>query len=239
MLAFASVPIFSRAFDALTRQAELTVDILDAAAAVVLSVRGHVPTAATMIWLIALGDTIRDLTMQQSQRALEGLLQADVAFGWGHARGSHGKNAGGPDSRRRRSGHTPGRTPVDGVVLREQATVDQKLLTGESTPAQKSAGYLIYAATVLREGTLCVQTAKVDHETAASKMVQLVHEAPIHDTRMQNYAEHFANRLVPWSFVGAGVSSLIQANVNTAASLLIIDYGTGMRMSAPRWCSVR
>lgn len=234
LLALASVPIFSRAFEAMTRKGELNVDVLDAAATAVLTLRGHLPAAATMVWLVALGDTIRDITMQQSQRALEGLLQAEVACGWVIRKG----RTVAVKVQDIRAGEEvvvyPGELiPVDGLVLRGTAIVDQKLLTGESTPVQKRQGDTVYAATVLREGTLYVRTAQVGQETAAAKMVQLVHEAPIHDTRIQNYAERFANRLVPWSFLGAGISFLIQGNANTAASLLIIDYGTGIRVSAP------
>lgn len=234
VLALASVPIFTRAFEALTQEGELNVDVLDAAATAVLSVRGHVPTAATMVWLVALGDTIRDITMQQSQRALEGLLQADVASGWVIRNGQTVEVNVEHILEGEEVVVYPGELiPVDGTVLRGEATVDQKLLTGESTPIQKRAGDVVYASTVLREGKLYVQTEKVGQETAAAKMVQLVHEAPLQDTRVQNYAERFANRLVPWSFVGAGLSYLTQADVNTAASLLIIDYGTGIRVSAP------
>src|SRR5581483_8762998 len=53
------------------------------------------------------------------------------------------------------------------------------------------------------------------------------------ETRVQNYAEEFGDRLVPWSFLGAGASYLATSNLNTAASLLIVDYGTGIRVAAP------
>lgn len=234
ILALASVPIFSRAFDALTRKGELTVDVLDAAATAVLGFRGHLSTATTMVWLVALGDTIRDITLQQSQRALEGLLQADVPCGWVIRDGQTIKVQAEDIQVGEDVVAYPGEViPVDGTVLRGHAMVDQKLLTGESSPIEKCPGDVVYAATVLREGKLYVQTGKVGQDTAAAKMVQLVHEAPLHDTRVQNYAQRFANGLVPWSFLGAGVSYVLQGNVKTASSLLIIDYGTGIRVSAP------
>jgi len=50
---------------------------------------------------------------------------------------------------------------------------------------------------------------------------------------VQNYAEHFADRFVPWSFLAAGASLAVTGNTGTTASLLIVDYGTGIRVAAP------
>ena len=43
----------------------------------------------------------------------------------------------------------------------------------------------------------------------------------------------FADRIVPYSFLGAGGSLLATASVNMAASLLIVDFATGIRVAAP------
>ena len=151
-----------------------------------------------MVWLVALGDTIRDVTMHQSQRALEGLLHSDVASGWVIRNGQTIEVRVEDIKEGEEVVVYPGELiPVDGTVLRGQATVDQKILTGESSPVQKCAGDPVYAETVVRDGTLHVRTGRVGSETAAAKMVALVHDAPIRDTRVQNYAERFANRLVP------------------------------------------
>jgi manganese/zinc-transporting P-type ATPase C len=86
---------------------------------------------------------------------------------------------------------------------------------------------------VVREGKLYLRAAKVGKETLGAKIVELVRNASIRETRMQNYAEQFADRIVPWSFIGATGAFLTMGNVNLAASLLIVDYGTGIRVAAP------
>jgi manganese/zinc-transporting P-type ATPase C len=50
---------------------------------------------------------------------------------------------------------------------------------------------------------------------------------------VQNYAEQFADRVVPWSFFGAGASLVLSRSASVAASLPIVDYGTGIRVAAP------
>jgi heavy metal translocating P-type ATPase len=111
--------------------------------------------------------------------------------------------------------------------------VDQKILSGESLPVEKGAGDQVYAATVVRDGKLYLQAARVGQETLAAKVVQLVRDAPVRETRVQNYAEQFADRMVPWSFLGAGASLMLSRRASVAASLLIVDYGTGIRVAAP------
>jgi heavy metal translocating P-type ATPase len=64
-------------------------------------------------------------------------------------------------------------------------------------------------------------------------VVKLVAEAPAQETRIQNYAERWADDLVPYSFIGAGASGLLGGGLQGAASMLIVDYGTGIRIAAP------
>src|SRR5262249_45034635 len=126
-----------------------------------------------------------------------------------------------------------GNIPVDGTVLSGKATVDQKMLTGESMPVVKEAGDDVFAGTVITEGKPYLRAEKVGSETMASGIVRLLLNSPIGETRTQQYEEIFADRIVPYSFLGAGGSYLVTASVDAAASLLIVDFGTGIRIAAP------
>ena len=52
------------------------------------------------------------------------------------------------------------------------------------------------------------------------------------DTRAQDYAERWANKLVPYSLAGAGLLALL-GNFTAAATLLVIDYAAGFKVAAP------
>ena len=234
LLAGAAVPIFLRAFDSIVQKGKLNVDVLDAVATALLASQGQIRTAGVMVWLVSLGDVIRDLTLQQSHRAIESLFEANIQYAW--------VVRGGKKTRIRVEDVDEGDEvvvypgeliTVDGTVLTGRATVDQKILTGESMPVEKGPGDLVYAATVVRDGKLYVKTSKVGEETMVANVLHLVRHAPVRETRAQNYAEHFADRVVPWSFMAAGGSFLATGQVHGAAALLIIDYGSGIRVSAP------
>jgi Cu2+-exporting ATPase len=234
LLAGAAVPVFRRAYHALTRKSKLNVDVLDASATTVLALQGQFGTAAVMVWLISLGDLLRNFTMQQSIRTIKGLYDGKATYCWVTRDGTKQRI----QVEELRVGdevvvYPGGSIPVDGKVLSGRATVDQKMLTGESLPVEKDEGDEVYAGTVITEGKLYLRAERVGSETMASQIVQFLLNAPIGETRTQQYEELFADRIVPYSFLGAGGSFLATASVDAAASLLIVDFGTGIRIAAP------
>jgi heavy metal translocating P-type ATPase len=234
LLGAAAVPIFARAGRAIAQRGTLNVDVLDAAATTVLAARRQLLTAAAMVWLVSLGDFLRDSTVQQSHRAIEELFDDHRQTAWVMRDGSKRKVR--TDELREGDEvvvYAGGYVPVDGIVVDGYGLVEQKILTGESMPVEKSPGAKVYAGTVVSEGKVYVRATGVGRQTTAAKIVQLVRHAPVRETRIQNYAEAFADRVVPWSFLGAGGALAIGAGAEPAASLLIIDYGTGIRMAAP------
>jgi Cu2+-exporting ATPase len=91
----------------------------------------------------------------------------------------------------------------------------------------------VYAATVLRDGKLYVRTERVGTSTRASRIVQILEGAPLHDTRMANYARRFADRLVLPTLAAAGGIYVVTGNLTRAISLIVFDFATGIRVSAP------
>jgi Cu2+-exporting ATPase len=100
-------------------------------------------------------------------------------------------------------------------------------------PIEKEEGSRVFAATVIHDGKLYIRTSHVGSDTEAAKIVKLVECAPAHETAIQNYAERWANDLVPYSFAGAGLRGMGANGATGAASVLVIDYGTGIRIAAP------
>jgi len=65
-----SRPIGGRAWRVLSRERRLNVDFLDTMAISVSMLHGAFLTAAIIVWLVRLGDWIRDLTAARSKRAV-------------------------------------------------------------------------------------------------------------------------------------------------------------------------
>jgi P-type E1-E2 ATPase len=77
--------------------------------------------------------------------------------------------------------------PVDGEILRGDATIDQKTITGEGLLLSRTTGDMVFAATILREGQLTLRAARIGSETTAGQIARLVDSAPVGDTWMQNH----------------------------------------------------
>ena len=98
----------------------------------------------------------------------------------------------------------------------------------------RGVGEAAFAATVLREGRITIRAESVGGQTAAGQIVSLIDSAPVGDTRMQNHAERLAaDRLVMPTLGIATGATILSGDVNRFLSLVIVDYGTGIRVAAP------
>jgi Cu2+-exporting ATPase len=229
-----AVPIARRAWTVWDRERRLNVDFLDTVAIAASILQGLMVTGSIIVWLIRLGDWIRDLTAAGSKRAIGELLEFQSKMAWLVKDGA----IVAVNARDLMVGDMvviyPGEiVPVDGEVIEGSALIDQKTITGEGLPVLRGKGETAYAATVLREGQITVRALRVGVGTTAGQIAQLVDSAPVGDTRMQNHAERFADRLVVPTLGLAVGTAAVTADFQRFLSLVIVDYGTGIRVAAP------
>ena len=227
-------PIALRAWRVWQREGRLNVDFLDTLAVAASLAQGNPMTGAIVTWLITLGDWIRDLTAAGSRRAIRELLEFQVKTAWVVRDGavvsiSSAELAAGDNV----VVYPGAMIPVDGDVIDGSALIDQKTITGEGLPVVRGRGEPVYAATVVREGQLTILATRVGADTTAGQIVRRVESAPIGDTRMQNHAERLADRLVVPELVLASGAAILSADFDRFLSLVIVDYGTGIRVAAP------
>ena len=234
LIAITALPTFKRGIRALTKEKRVNVDFLDAIAMSLSLATGGLFVSALMGWLARLSDVMRDQTAAGSNRAIGELFD--------YANSTCRVTRGGARLELKASEiqiadivivSTGDRVPVDGIVVEGSADVDQSAITGEGTPSSRHPGAWVYAGSAVLHGKLYVKAERVGEETALAQAVRVVAAASTGDTRMQNYAEKFADRVAAPSLgVALSVYALTQ-NVNRLVSMLIIDYGTGIRVSAP------
>jgi heavy metal translocating P-type ATPase len=227
-------PIAKRAWGVWRREKRLNIDTLDTVAITASIGQGLFITGGLITWLIRLGDWIRDLTARGSKRAIADLMEFQSRSAWLLVDGSVVSVPANQVVAGDLIVVYPGEMiPVDGEVVDGDAMIDQKTITGEGLPVSRGKGESVFAATALREGQLTIRAARVGVDTVAGQIARLVDSAPIGDTRMQNHAERFADRLVvPTLGLAAGTAALT-LDFQRFLSLVIIDYGTGIRVAAP------
>ncbi|PHJ66170.1 ATPase [Nostoc linckia z18] len=233
-IALATLPVFQRAVEGIVKERKLNIDFLDFLAIAITTVQGQFLTPSLMLSLIEIGENIRDRTARSSKLQTLDLLSSLGQFAWVERNGVK-EQIPIQDVQR---GDTvivyPGeQVPVDGTILRGKALLDEQKLTGESMPVLKKKGQPVFASTLMREGRIYILAEWVGNDTRAGQSIKLMQEAPVHDTRMENYAIKIAEKaVVPTLLLGAGVFAATR-NPARVASVLTLDLCTGIRVSIP------
>jgi Cu2+-exporting ATPase len=229
-----TLPIAKRASESLWHDRKINIDCLDLLAVGLSYGQGRLVTPALVITLHELGDSIRDRTARSTETQTADLLDAIGHFAWLIREGKPVQIK----SDLVEVGETvivyPGeQIPVDGEVINGLATVDQQQLTGESMPIVADVGTTVYASTLVRSGQIYIRADRVGKQTRAAASLELLQNAPVHDTRMANYAAQVADRLILPSLVLASVVLAVTQEPARAASILTLDFVTGIRVSMP------
>jgi Cu2+-exporting ATPase len=82
--------------------------------------------------------------------------------------------------------------PADAEVVLGQSSVDEAMLTGESTPVTKHPGDRVAAGTLNQTGTLVLQVTGTGQHTLLAQMVQLVETAQARKAPVQRLADVIA-----------------------------------------------
>lgn len=140
--------------------------------------------------------------------------------------------------------------PVDGVVTiaesfmtPDAAYVDESMITGEPTPAEKTAGSEVLAGTIPSQGKLRMRACHTGEDTALSQIIRMVQEAQGSKAPVQGVVDKAALVFVPviaclaaltfvaW-WVAGGNAALPQAIIS-AVSVLIVACPCAMGLATP------
>ncbi|GAB1544576.1 heavy metal translocating P-type ATPase [Scytonema sp. NUACC21] len=233
-IAITTLPVVQRAWEGITVEKKFNIDFLDFMAIAITTVQGQFLTPALMLGLIEIGENIRDRTARSSAQQTLDLLSSLGQFVWVER---DGEKVQIPIQDVQRGDTVivyPGeQVPVDGTILRGKALLDEQKLTGESMPVLKRKGQTVYASTLVREGQIYILTERMGNDTCAGQSIQLMQQAPVHDTRMENYAAKIAQKAVLPTLLLGGVVFAATRNAARAASVLTLDFATGIRVSVP------
>ena len=125
------------------------------------------------------------------------------------------------------------RLPADGVVVGGNSFVDESTITGESMPAEKSAGREVYAGTVNQSGALQVRVDKLGRDSSFGKIIEAVEQAERSRAPIQKTADRLAGYLVYFALGAALVTFIITRNARSTISVIIVAGACGIAAGTP------
>ena len=235
-------PIFKEAFENLLSR-RMTMELsMTLALAAALAV-GESFTALVIALFVLIAEVLEGLTVGRGRRAIKQLLdllpQTAFVRRDAEAREVRADEIHAGDVVVVKPG---GRVPVDGVVISGDSFVDQAAVTGESMPAEKTPGALVYAGTINQSGALDVRATGIGRDTAFGKIIQAVERAeksraPIQKTadRLAAYLVYFALACAVLTFflTWAARGTIDRDVIRSTISVIIVAGACGIAAGTP------
>ncbi len=234
LVSLSILPLGQRTLETALIDNKLSVDGLDFSASMLMTLNNKLPEAAFMTFLISLGEFIREATARKSSKLTNDLLNLSGSFAWRVT----GKKKIGIPCHEVKPGdivvvYSGDKVPVDGIVVSGEATLDQSKLTGESTLIEVKKESLVYDSSVCVEGKIYIKCISSGQDTKAGQIVDMLKNAPLYETKIQNWATVSADKMVVPIFLMASLTFILTRNIFRLMSMLIFDFSTGIRIAAP------
>lgn len=101
------------------------------------------------------------------------------------------------------------KVPADGVIAAGESSVDEAMLTGESTPVTKKAGERVIGGSINGEGSLTVEVKGTGKDSFLSQVIDLVKQAQESKSKTQDLANMAAMWLTIVAIGGGAITLLV------------------------------
>lgn len=232
-VAICATPVARRALRGLLGR-RLNIDVLDTTAIALLLVTGDLLAAGVSVALIETGERIRQRASGRARRVLRAWMGADAA-------GVRVLRPG-TEPRRPMAEIAPGELvvvyageaiPVDGTVVEGGGLVDTRTWTGEPLPREVRPPTEVLAGSSMVDGRIVIQVSATGEHTRAGRLAAALEDAIAANTKVYERARRIADGFVVPAFAISGLAWLLTGDFARVVSILIIDFGTGIRLALP------
>ena len=212
----------------------LEVSVLDATAITVSLLRREQKTAASVMFMLSVGEMLEEWTHRKSVDELASVMSLGVDKVWLH---SENGDVLVPVSEVKKGDGLVVRTgsmiPLDSIVVSGEAAINQSSLTGESLPVHKTKGSYVYAGTVVEDGSLVIKVDKISGSGKYDRIVKMIEESEKLKSAAESKASTLADRLVPYCLGATLLTYLLTRNAMKAMSILMVDFSCALKLAMP------
>ena len=173
-------------------------DFLMAVATIGAIILGEYAEGVSVMLFFQIGELFQGYAVGKSRRSISQLM--DIRPDYANVWGENGLEQVEPDEVDVGTVIVvqPGeKIPIDGVVVKGQATLNTSALTGESVPKEVSEGETVISGCINLTGLLEIRTTKAFGESTVSKILDLVENASSKKSRSERFISRFAQYYTP------------------------------------------
>ncbi len=100
------------------------------------------------------------------------------------------------------------RVPVDGIIIEGSSSLDESMLTGESTPVDKGVNDAVIGGTLNIGGSLIIEAKNTGDEVTLARIARLVEGAQSSKAAIQRFADRVATWFVPVILALSGLTAI-------------------------------
>jgi Cu2+-exporting ATPase len=132
------------------------------------------------------------------------------------------------------------KVPLDGIVRQGASEADESLVTGESSPVEKSIGSEMIGGSLNGLGSLIVEVTRTGQETVIAQIARLVEQAQAASAPIQRFTDRISAYFIPFVIAASGLTfwywyrqvSASQSLLN-AVSVLVIACPCALGLATP------
>jgi Zn2+/Cd2+-exporting ATPase len=213
---------------------KINVDELVSLAILASLVMGEFLSAAVISFVMVLGSLIEEATAATARRQIQSLVEmtpteATVI--------DNGKSIRKPvsdifpeDILLIRPGEL---IPVDAVITKGIASVDESSITGEPIPIEKTIGDEVYSGTLNQNGVIHIKATRVGKDSTLGKVITLITEAENHHPESVALIDRYAQWFTPTILFCSVITWFLTGEIQRAITVLIVGCPCALILAAP------
>lgn len=232
------IPIFYWGFRLLIKNKKMTASLLISIAMIAAIFTNEIFAAAEVAFIMALGGILEDLTINKAKKGITKLLNLapktarkliinDTEV---NEEIIPAKDVKKDDVIRILAGED---IPADGVIISGETSINQSIMTGESIPADKTTGDIVYSGTTNCFGVIDVKVQKSYEDSSIQKLIKLVKDAENKKAPTQRIVDKWATILIPSAVLFAVIVYFITGEISRAVTILVVFCPCSLVLATP------
>lgn len=231
---FCGIPIIKEGIKGIVRRFDIKADVLVSMALIASVIIGEVFAAGEVAFIMQIGAFLEEFTVRRSRKGIEKLIHltptmARIITNDGE-KNIKAEDVKVGDLLRVNPGEI---IPVDGVIKKGKASIDNSVISGESIPVDLSEGDSVCSGAINQFGSFEMEAIKVGEDSSIQRMIKLVQGADVKKASIVGVADKWATYIVIAAFCSAILTWLITGEIIRAVTVLVVFCPCSLVLATP------